>query len=68
MSQAFKTVNYVFDKDITTMSKADLIDAIKRVNKDIADLEAVGVESTHITKEIARLSDARANILAALDA
>ena len=68
MSQAFKTVNYVFDKDITTMSKADLIAAITRVNKDIADLEAVGVESAYITKEIARLSDARANILAALDA
>ena len=68
MSQAFKTVNYVFDKDITTMSKDDLIDAITRVNKEIADLEAVGVESAYITKEITRLSDARANILAALDA
>lgn len=65
---AHSTVDYVYGRDITTLSKADLIDAIKRANADIKDLQAAGVESTFIDGQITGLKNAIAQMVARLDA
>ena len=64
----FTTANYVFGRDVSTMSSADLIDAIRRVEGEIKSLKSVETKSAFIDKEIKNLEDGLAKIVAALDA
>jgi hypothetical protein len=64
----FQSVDYVYGRDINSLSKADLIASIKRAKAEIADLEYVGVTSTFITDQIAGLTSSIDKMVARLDA
>ena len=68
MSPAFETKNYIFGNDVATMSEEALIQAIKRVEEQIADLKAVKTKSTKISANVAKLQEQLASIVAELDA
>jgi hypothetical protein len=65
---AHQTIDYVYGRDITTLSKADLIASIKQANADIKDLQATGVESTFIDGQVTGLKNAVAQMVTRLDA
>jgi hypothetical protein len=65
---AFQTKHYVYGQDVTTLSSAQLIEAIKRIENEIADLKVVKVKSTKIAAEIASLNSMLTEVVAALDA
>ena len=67
MAPAFETKNYIFGNDVEHMSEEALIQAIKRVEKQITDLKAVKTKSTKIAANIAKLQDQLASIVAELD-
>ena len=52
---AFETIHFVFGSDIKTISADQLINAVKRVEGEIADLKVVKAKSSHIKKRIEEL-------------
>lgn len=64
---AFETKHYVFGVDIRNMTEAGLIDAIKRVEVEIADLKAVKTKSSRIAAKVKELEDMLSKIVEALD-
>jgi flavin-binding protein dodecin len=64
----FQSVDYVYGRDINSLSKADLIASIKRANSEIDDLAAVGVASTFVDDQIAGLKASITKMVARLDA
>lgn len=64
---AFETKHYVFGVDIRNMTEAGLIDAIKRVEAEIADLKAVKTKSARIAAKVKELEDMLGKIVEALD-
>ena len=65
---AFQTKHYVFGQDVSAMSTSQLIDSIKRVEKEIADLKAVATTSTKIGAMVEDLTSMLAKIVEVLDA
>lgn len=65
---AFETKHFVFGSDISTLSSNQLIDAIKKVEAEIADLKSVKTKSKHITERVKELEDMLGKIVEALDA
>lgn len=64
----FETRHYVYGRDISTMTADQLIAAVKQVEQEIADLQAIKVESSFITKKVGELTDMRDKIVERLDA
>lgn len=64
----FESIDYVYGRDINSLSKADLIASIKRANGEIDDLAAVGVASTFVDDQIAGLKASITKMVARLDA
>ena len=64
----FQSIDYVYGRDINTLSKADLMGNIKRAKAEIKDLQDVGVDSSFITDQVAGLVDAINKMVARLDA
>lgn len=67
-TQAFQTKHYIFGQDVSAMSTSQLIDSIKRVEKEIADLKAVATTSTKIGAMVEDLTSMLAKIVEVLDA
>ena len=65
---AFETKHYVYGMDVANMSSGQLIDAIKKLEAEIADLKGVKAKSEHIKKRIAELEGMLAKIVEVLDA
>lgn len=65
---AFETRHYVFGIDVSTMSSGQLIEAIKRIEGEIADLKAVKTKSKHITEKIKSLDEMLGKVVEQLDA
>ena len=65
---AFQTKHYVFGQDVSAMSTSQLIDSIKRVEKEIADLKAVATTSAKIGAMVEDLTSMLAKIVEVLDA
>lgn len=65
---AFQTKHYIFGQDVSTMSTSQLIDSIKRVEKEITDLKAVATTSTKIGSMVEDLTSMLAKIVEVLDA
>lgn len=65
---AFETKQIIFGQDATKMSEDDLIQAIKRVEGDIAKLKEVKTTSKKIAANIAAHEEQLAQIVAVLDA
>lgn len=65
---AFQTKHYVYGHEIKMLSDAELIDAIKNVEKEIDNLRAVKSESKKITQKIDELDKQRLAIIEQLDA
>lgn len=67
-SKPFASADYVYGRDITTLSTNELIAALSRVNGEIKGLQSVDATSTKITSMIEDLTSMKAKIVAALDA
>lgn len=65
---AFQTKHYIFGQDVSAMSTSQLIDSIKRVEKEIADLKAVATTSTKIGAMVEDLTSMLTKIVEVLDA
>lgn len=65
---AFETKHYVYGVDVANMSSGQLIEAIKKLEAEIADLKGVKAESEHIKKRIAELEGMLVKIVEVLDA
>ena len=65
---AFETKHYVFGQDVSNMTEGQLVDAIKRIENEIADLKTVKTKSTKITAKIAELNAMLAKVVEVLDA
>ena len=65
---AFETKSYIFGADVAFMSEEGLIEAIKRVEEQIADLKAVKTKSKKIAENIAKLEAQLKSIVEVLDA
>lgn len=65
---AIETKTIIFGMDAANMSEQQLIDAIKRVEGDIAKLKEVKTKSKKIAANIAELENNLAQIVAVLDA
>ena len=63
-----KTITYINDADVTKLSDEQLIDAIKKIESEIADLGAVKTESAKIKAKIDNLHETLAKVVAILDA
>lgn len=68
ITPAFQTKHYIFGQDVSAMSTSQLIDSIKRVEKEIADLKAVATTSTKIGAMVEDLTSMLAKIVEVLDA
>lgn len=64
---AFVTKSYIYGKDVEQMSEAELIDAIRSVEAQIASLKMVQTPSKKIAAKIAELEDMLKKIVATLD-
>lgn len=64
---AFKTVSYVYGTPVESLSEAQMIGAIKEVEKEIENLKTVKTKSTKIAAKIKELEAMLASIVTALD-
>lgn len=64
---AFETKTYVFGTDVATMSEEQLIDSIKKVEKEIDNLKQVKTSSKKIESKIATLESMLTSIVTVLD-
>lgn len=65
---AFETRHFVYGLDVANMSAGQLIDAIKRIEAEIADLKGVKAKSEHLKKRITELEGMLAKVVEVLDA
>lgn len=63
-----KNVTFINGVDVTDMTDAQLIEAIKKVEAEIATLKAVGVKSTKIAAKITEAEATLAKVVEILDA
>lgn len=64
---AFETRHYVYGMDVANMTSGQLIEAIKKLEVEIADLKGVKAKSEHIKKRIAELDGMLAKVVEVLD-
>lgn len=64
---AFKTVSYVYGTPVESLSEAQMIGAIKEVEKEIENLKTVKTKSSKIAAKIKELEAMLASIVTALD-
>lgn len=67
-TKPFVSADYVYGQDTSDMSEAQLLGAIKKIEKEIADLESIKTASTKIASNITGLKTALEKVVAALDA
>lgn len=67
-TKAIQDVTYIFGRDITTLSAADLIAAIERIQNDNEVLTRTGVDSKYIKAQVKSNNDTIAQLVAKLDA
>ncbi|WP_374335452.1 hypothetical protein [Methyloversatilis sp.] len=65
---AFETRHFVNGRDVTNMTDNELIEAIRRLENEIADLKTVKTKSKAITKKIEELGDMLSKTVEILDA
>lgn len=63
-----QNVTFIYGRDVSTLSKQELIDAIKRAKGDIKAFADAGIESTYIASEVGKLNTAVDAMVALLDA
>lgn len=63
-----QNVTFIYGRDVSTLSKQELIDAIKRAKGDIKAFADAGIESVYIASEVDKLNTAVAEMVALLDA
>lgn len=64
---AFKTISYVYGTPVESLSEAQMIGAIKEVEKEIENLKTVKTKSSKIAAKIKELEAMLASIVTALD-
>jgi hypothetical protein len=64
----FKTITYINNADVTALSDEQLIDAIKTIEKEIADLKGVTTKSKKIEAKISDAEATLAKVVEVLDA
>jgi hypothetical protein len=64
----YKTVNYVFGEDVTTMTEQNFLAAIRKIEGQIADLKNINVKSSKLKSKIEVLIDQRDTVVDAYDA
>lgn len=64
---AFVTKSYVFGVDVDTMSEGQLIDSIKKIEAEIADLNTVKTKSKKVASKIEELEAMLAKVVEVLD-
>lgn len=64
---AFETRHFVYGTEVSSMSEAQLINAIKQIEAEIADLKAVKTKSSRITAKVKELEDMLAKVVEQLD-
>lgn len=64
----FKTVTYINNADVTALTDEQLIDAIKTIEREIADLKGVVAKSKKIEAKIADAEATLAKVVEVLDA
>ena len=64
----FKTVTYINNADVTALTDEQLIDAIKTIEREIADLKGVTTKSKKIEAKIADAEATLAKVVEVLDA
>lgn len=65
---AFQTKHYIYGADVEQMSDAQLIDAIKKIEAEIADLASVKTKSTKVKAKIDELQAMLKSVVEVLDA
>lgn len=65
---AFETKHFVFGMDVANMTSGQLLEAIKKIENEIADLKAVKSKSEFIKKRIAELDGMLVKVVEVLDA
>lgn len=53
-----EVITFVYGADIRTMSKEELLNAIRQAKNEADRLQETGIESTYITKEVKRINKA----------
>jgi hypothetical protein len=64
----FKTITYINNADVTALTDEQLIDAIKTIEREIADLKGVTTKSKKIEAKIADAEATLAKVVEVLDA
>lgn len=67
-NKAIQDVTYIFGRDINTLTPADLIAAIERIQKDTETLTRTGVDSKYIKAQVKSNTDTITALVAKLDA
>lgn len=65
---AFATKHFIFGQDTANMTEEQLIDAIKKIEAEIANLNTVKTKSAKIAAKIKELNDMLASVVGVLDA
>lgn len=65
---AFETRHFVYGTDVNQLGESQLIDAIKRLESEIADLKSVKTKSTKLAAKIKDLESMLAKVVEVLDA
>lgn len=68
VEKAVEKVTYVYGTNIRTMSKEELLNAIRLAKREITSLTEANIESTYITKEVKRINKAIKVMIKRLDA
>ena len=66
-TKAIQDVTYIFGRDLATLSAADMISAIERIQKDVDTLTRTGVDSKYIKAQVKAHNDTIAQLVAKLD-
>jgi hypothetical protein len=64
----FKTVTFINNVDVNTLTEEQLIDAVKTIEREIADLKSVATQSKKIAAKIADAEATLAKVVKVLDA
>lgn len=66
-SVAFETKHYVYGMDVANMTSGQMIEAIKKLEAEIADLKGVKAKSEHIKKRVTELEGMLVKVVEVLD-
>ena len=66
-NKPFQTIHYVYGMDVSTMTKATLLDCLRRAEKDRESLKKIETKSAYIAAEIGKLDEAIGEIVKELD-